>query len=138
MADRRAFLQGLVSLPLIGGGVTLIGRPSAAVPLVQAAALPTLDDPRQRALYAWEAFSGAMRELTADAHGWRILGAGDVRGRSYIEPYSYLRVAAVHYETGAERRISPASLIVERHREFDLSNPSVEINAHRAEPFDYA
>ncbi|GJE60735.1 hypothetical protein [Methylobacterium trifolii] len=27
---RRGFLRGLVSLPLIGGGVTLIGNPSAA------------------------------------------------------------------------------------------------------------
>jgi hypothetical protein len=34
MAERRGFLRGLVSLPLIGGGVTLIGRPSAvAVPV---------------------------------------------------------------------------------------------------------
>ena len=30
MADRRAFLRGLASLPLIGGGVTLIGNPTAA------------------------------------------------------------------------------------------------------------
>ena len=29
-ADRRGFLRGLVSLPLIGGGVTLIGQPTAA------------------------------------------------------------------------------------------------------------
>ena len=28
-AGRRGFLRGLVSLPLIGGGVTLIGAPSA-------------------------------------------------------------------------------------------------------------
>lgn len=28
-ASRRGFLSGLVSLPLIGGGVTLIGSPSA-------------------------------------------------------------------------------------------------------------
>ena len=28
-SDRRGFLRGLVSLPLIGGGVTLIGSPSA-------------------------------------------------------------------------------------------------------------
>jgi hypothetical protein len=28
-ANRRGFLRGLVSLPLIGGGVTLIGSPSA-------------------------------------------------------------------------------------------------------------
>lgn len=30
MSDRRGFLRGLVSLPLIGGGVTLIGKPTAA------------------------------------------------------------------------------------------------------------
>lgn len=29
-SDRRGFLRGLVSLPLIGGGVTLIGNPVAA------------------------------------------------------------------------------------------------------------
>lgn len=28
-ANRRGFLRGLVSLPLIGGGVTLIGSPTA-------------------------------------------------------------------------------------------------------------
>ena len=28
--DRRGFLRGLVTLPLIGGGVTLIGNPIAA------------------------------------------------------------------------------------------------------------
>ena len=28
-SDRRGFLRGLVSLPLIGGGVTLLGAPSA-------------------------------------------------------------------------------------------------------------
>ncbi len=30
MADRRTFLRGLASLPLIGGGVTLVGNPTAA------------------------------------------------------------------------------------------------------------
>ena len=30
MPDRRTFLRGLASLPLIGGGVTLIGNPTAA------------------------------------------------------------------------------------------------------------
>ena len=29
-ADRRGFLRGLASLPLIGGGVALIGQPTAA------------------------------------------------------------------------------------------------------------
>ena len=33
-ADRRSFLRGLAALPLIGGGVTLIGNPTAvAVPV---------------------------------------------------------------------------------------------------------
>lgn len=34
--DRRGFLRGLIALPLIGGGVTLIGNPTAsAVPVSQ-------------------------------------------------------------------------------------------------------
>ncbi len=100
MSDRRTFLRGLVSLPLIGGGVTLIGRPAAAVPLVQAAALPTFDDPRQRARYAWEAFSAAMGDLTADADGWRILGGGEMTTPlpgAYPGTGRWLRLAAVHY-----------------------------------------
>lgn len=37
MSDRRTFLRGLASLPLIGGGVTLIGNPTAAaVPVTDA------------------------------------------------------------------------------------------------------
>ena len=30
MTDRRDFLRGLASLPLIGGGVTILGNPTAA------------------------------------------------------------------------------------------------------------
>ena len=30
MLERRTFLSGLVGLPLVGGGITLIGRPTAA------------------------------------------------------------------------------------------------------------
>ena len=30
MMERRSFLSGLASLPLIGGGLTLIGKPTAA------------------------------------------------------------------------------------------------------------
>ena len=37
MLERRSFLRGLASLPLIGGGVTLIGNPTAAaVPVTDA------------------------------------------------------------------------------------------------------
>lgn len=40
-ANRRGFLRGLVSLPLIGGGVTLIGRPTAAATPITPALLRT-------------------------------------------------------------------------------------------------
>ena len=122
MVDRRSFLRDLVTLPLVGGGVTLIGAPSAPVPLVQAAALPALADPRQRARYAWAAFASAMREVAAGADGWCVLGAADrwtplpgVHRRAS----SFLRVAAVHYvderRPGADR-----PFLVERHQEIGL------------------
>ena len=54
----------LRTLPLIGGGVTLIGRATAVhVPLQQALAAPDLMGPKERARYAWSAFSAAAREL---------------------------------------------------------------------------
>ncbi len=37
-SDRRGFLRGLATLPLIGGGVTLIGNPT------RAAAEPVTED----------------------------------------------------------------------------------------------
>lgn len=43
MADRRTFLRGLASLPLIGGGVTLIGNPTAAAVLVSSDLLAVYD-----------------------------------------------------------------------------------------------
>jgi len=129
LADRRAFLRGLVSLPLIGGGVTLIGRPAAAVPLLQVAALPTLDDPRQRARYAWEAFSGAMREITAGADGWCVLGAAErLTPLPYLPAEAFMRVAAIHYVRDSDPRCT--GLIVERHEELDLCGPGVEMDTH--------
>ncbi len=99
MSDRRSFLRGLVSLPLIGGGVTLIGRPAAAVPLVQAAALPAFDDPRQRARYAWEAFSAAMREVTNGADGWTVNGFDRVTPIPHygLAANTHCRVRAIRY-----------------------------------------
>lgn len=59
MADRRSFLRGLVSLPLIGGGVTLVGQPTAAaVPvssmLVERYALFLADEAREAFIEARE------------------------------------------------------------------------------------
>lgn len=46
---RRGFLRGLASLPLVGGGLTLIGRPTAAAVPVTDALLA-----RYHAFVAWE------------------------------------------------------------------------------------
>ena len=99
MLERRSLLRGLVSLPLIGGGVTLIGRPAAAVPLVQAAALPTFDDPRQRARYAWEAFSSAMRDVAAGADGWSVMGGERLTPIPHygLEAGGHVAPRAIHY-----------------------------------------
>ena len=119
MTDRRSLLRGLVSLPLIGRGLMFIGRPSAPVPLVQAASMPTLDDPRQRARMAWQAFSAAMRDITSDADGWAVLGAAErYRAIPQIPADSFLRVAFLHYEWGTEPRCP--SLVVERRCEIEL------------------
>ena len=40
MSDRRTFLRQLASLPLIGGGVTLIGNPTAAAVACQRTEAP--------------------------------------------------------------------------------------------------
>ena len=61
MLERRAFLSSLVSLPLIGGGVTLIGQPTAtAVPLSDALLA------NYEGWLAWERFR-LHRELYSDA-----------------------------------------------------------------------
>lgn len=80
--------------------MTLIGRPAAAVPLVQAVAAPNLlDDPRQRARYAWEAFSSAMREIASPAPGWHVRGGEQMHAVGYM-PRSASRFIsnAVHIE----------------------------------------
>jgi len=129
MSDRRSFLRGLATLPLIGGGVTLVGIPGAPVPLSQAMAAPSLGNPRERARYAWEAFSGAMRELTAGADGWCILGAVErVTPLPYLPAGAFMRVAAIHYVRDSDPRCP--GLIVERHEELDLGSPGVEMDTH--------
>ncbi len=117
MADRRTFLRGLVSLPLIGGGVTLVGIPGAPVPLSQAMAAPALGNSRERARYAWEAFSGAMREITAGADGWCVLGAAErVTPLPYLPAEAFMRVGAIHYVT-EYYHVNRQPMIIERHEE---------------------
>ncbi len=120
MSDRRSFLRGLAALPLIGGGVTLIGIPAAPVPLSQAMAAPALGNPRERARYAWEAFSGAMREITAGADGWCVLGAAErVTPLPYLPAEAFMRVGAIHYVREHNPRMRH-QMVYERHEEIAL------------------
>ena len=70
LSDRRGFLRGLVSLPLIGGGVTLIGSPSA---VAEPASLHLLSE-----YESWLGIehSRVARELRpgTDHAGWRLYG----------------------------------------------------------------
>ncbi len=92
-------------------------------------AAPALGKPRERARYAWEAFSTAMRELTAGADGWCVLGAAErVTPLPYLPAGAFMRVAAIHYVRDSDPRCP--SLIVERHEELDLGSSGVEMDTH--------
>ena len=120
MLERRGFLRGLVSIPLIGGGVTLIGRLSAPVPLTRCAAAPIMTGPYDRARYAWEAFSAAMREITADAHGWNVQGGQNTVSVGYMKADApWCRPVAVYCVPMYPDRPESRGL-VDRHREIAL------------------
>lgn len=129
--NRRGFLRNLISIPLLSGGVTLIGRPAAPVPIVDAIGAPLLGGPRERARYAWAAFSAAMWEIVpADAHGWLINCGGARRAYEpedavlrarwgpHLKGGTFLHPHSIHYVHEPER-LCPW-LVVERHREVAL------------------
>ena len=70
-SSRRGFLSGLVSLPLIGGGVTLIGRPVAAAEPVTPALLDSYD--------AWLLYERCRlkAEKVGSAFYWKGMPGGD-------------------------------------------------------------
>ena len=118
MLERRNLLRGLVSLPLIGGGVTLIGRPAARVSLTDVAVAPLLESPQQRARYAWEAFSAAMREVTAGADGWHVQGGQRLRSVGPVAEHAWIDARAINtvaltepgYRNGYEDRHASLNL----------------------------
>lgn len=94
--DRRGLIRGLVTFPLIGGGVTLIGRAAEPVPLADVAVAPILENPRRRARYAWEAFAAAMSEVTAGSDGWHVHGGRRFRSAGRATAGSWLDVRSLH------------------------------------------
>ena len=97
MSDRRSFLRGLASLPLIGGGVTLIGNPTAAAVPVSNDLLAAYDQ--------WLFYE--RRFLLREMYGH--LGHDDLRQVERIVPVN----------TAADRFYFP-----EEHRSRDQPQPS--------------
>ena len=74
MSDRRTFLRGLASLPLIGGSVTLIGNPTAAAVPVTDGLLDSYQAwlTYERDWLVWERFGGEeLRRTRMPAVVWR-------------------------------------------------------------------
>ncbi|TXM67465.1 hypothetical protein FV226_21780 [Methylobacterium sp. WL12] len=65
-SDRRGFLRGLVSLPLIGGGVTLIGSPTAVAMPLSEQLLDSYDAwlEYERRYLKWERYRDRRPEVT--------------------------------------------------------------------------
>lgn len=102
--DRRGFLRGLASLPLIGGGVALIGNPTAAAEPVTAALLDSYDAwlHFERRYLAWERFGSTTsgRAVLLDNSGGRFHGSPDLT--RYPQPCS--RAAIVLSAVGCDWR----------------------------------
>jgi len=82
--------------------------------------MPALGDPAERARYAWEAFSGAMREITAGADGWCIMGAAErLTPLPHLPAEAFVRVAAIRYVREHDPR-RPHPFVYERHEEIAL------------------
>ena len=75
MSDRRTFLRGLAALPLIGGGVTLIGNPTAA-------AVPVTPE-LMHGYKAWLCFEHKM--LCHELAGYDVQAAKDLHRQFYSD-----------------------------------------------------
>lgn len=74
MADRRNFLLGLASLPLIGGSVAILGQPTAAAVPVTDHLLDSYQAwlTYERDWLVWERFGSAeLRRIRMPAVVWR-------------------------------------------------------------------
>lgn len=114
-ADRRGFLRSLVSLPLIGGGVTLIGQPTAAAVPVTRALLDSYETFLHFELrkLRWERFGPAGLEQPFGASGLDVV----FRDRRTGKTFDYLSLdnagAAFHeYGPTAPRASDRAAVVL--------------------------
>ena len=100
-SDRRGFLRGLISLPLIGGGVTLTGAPSAVAEPISL-----------RLLSEYETWLGiehhrVARELRPGSEhaGWKLYGSAYAWHRvEYRDAAPSTRAALVLASVGCDWR----------------------------------
>ena len=96
---RRGFLRGLILAP-------------AAAVATHRLILPNEATPAERARRAWADFSAAMREMTAENHGWIVAGAGERKAFRDLPASAWLDARAIEYVADTEPRAP--RLIVER------------------------
>jgi hypothetical protein len=103
---RRGFLRSLVMAP-------------AAALATHRLILPNEDPPEDRARRAWADFSAAMREMTVDADGWRIVGAGEYKPFRHMPAEAWLNIQTKHFIADLDPRTPPGA-IIETWRRFPL------------------
>lgn len=103
--DRRSFLRGLAGLPLVGGGVTLIGNPTAA-------AVPVTDMLLQRyglflAIEAREALIECReRQQVADGYPDRVASVRPwVEGMNWAPDNPWMRGLLEHQRPSARAAV---------------------------------
>ncbi len=101
---RRGFLRSLIAAPV-------------AALATHRLILPGHDFPQERARRAWREFSAAMNEITAEDHGWVLMG-GEKKPFRHLDEGNFINPRAIRYEPGAQPRAP--RLIIERHREIIL------------------
>lgn len=116
-SPRRGFLRGLLTLPLIGGGVTLIGNPTAAAEPITDALLDSYDAwlEYERRFLQWQRKRPKIHRLNApyrsDTPGWEAYDViparnGGARFHGGDEPPAASRAALVLSAVGCDWRRS--------------------------------
>lgn len=104
---RRTLLGGIASVPALAGA-------TAALAVEQST---TAESPLDRARRHWAAFSAAMDELSSDAHGWCLIGAGNRKPYEHLLGGKWSHARLIEYEHDDSLC---AGHVVERHREVTL------------------
>lgn len=88
-SSRRGFLRALTALPLVGGGLSLVGTPSAV-------AVPVTSELRTRYL-GW--LAREYTEAFVEQEGFNFIGAGYDAGSAYVAAYLERKRDGLRYLT---------------------------------------